>query len=313
MSQSQLITTTIVKAARWLDAEHTKLCVLTDFGLGNWPAQSAIGDKVRAARLPIEPFRKIKSARWPGEDRTRLLATVDGVAGEVELTAALWPDLMPGSRFIPAPEGDGARDTELSDHARRLEQLETLLRGMGREMSQMPLPPDQVRGRLLTEIPVPHRPAGDWSIPELLTRAANEAEAGLVSEQPPDPQPSGPLPMDDASRRRRAKARVRQVASSLAFNSLDQQLRYEEALMAHNGNIQAMQTFEPEAAALGISIKELVDRIVSERTVRARRMMQVKAIQEEALRALDAAAGDEIEAIEQRAVSQMSGPNPDSE
>lgn len=135
---------------------------------------------------------------------------------------------------------------------------------------------------------------------------------------PEEPQPEAPyhlpaeptappIPMDDAGRRRAAKAQVRRMAASFAFSSADEQLRYEEALMAHNGNVQALQTFEPEARVAGISVRELAERIIDERRLKARRMVAIKAIYDQALIDLDNASGEGIAAIEARAVAAMQG------
>jgi hypothetical protein len=118
---------------------------------------------------------------------------------------------------------------------------------------------------------------------------------------------TAPIPPDDTTRRRAAKAHIRTVAASFAFNLEAERLRYETALMAHNGSLAAIEELAEEARAAGLSVRDLAERIVNEHTVHARRMIRVKAIQDRALAALNDATGEAIAAIEQNAVAEMTG------
>jgi hypothetical protein len=121
---------------------------------------------------------------------------------------------------------------------------------------------------------------------------------------PPEAEPVAP---DDATLRRAAKAHIRKVASSFAFSSAEDQLRYEEALLAHNGNASAVQTFEPAAAAVGLTVAAYAEQIINARRLAARKLMRVRAVQDLALQQLDSATGDQIAAIERKAIADMHG------
>lgn len=138
-------------------------------------------------------------------------------------------------------------------------------------------------------------------LPITITEPEPEVPYHLPPEVPP------PTPMDDTMRRRAAKAHIRSVAAGFAFNSETERLRYETALLAHNGAISAIEELAPQARAEGMSVRDLAERIVNEHTVHARRMIRVKSIQDQALAALNDASGDDIDAIEQKAVSEMTG------
>lgn len=120
---------------------------------------------------------------------------------------------------------------------------------------------------------------------------------------PPVPEPP---PLDDAARRRAAKAHIRRAAHEFAFTENDRVL-YEHALMAHNGNVSAMEIIKPMAQANGLTVAAMADRIITENTTKARRMSYVNAIQTTALAALDQATGDQIDALEQDAVAKIRG------
>jgi hypothetical protein len=123
----------------------------------------------------------------------------------------------------------------------------------------------------------------------------------LLAPEPP------PVPVDDTSRRRAAKAHIRSVAASFAFGIEAERMRYETALLAHNGAVAAIEELADEARTAGVSVRDLAEQIVNQHTVHARRMMQVNAVQKRALAALDNATGEEITAIEAHAVAEMTG------
>ncbi len=188
------------------------------------------------------------------------------------------------------------------------------------------------------------KPDPDWSMSDLLARAANEPKVGLVAAEPEHPisvpessvtptitelssvhspaipaaivrdlttsevllvPPPAPEPVDDTARRRAAKGAVRRAVAGMAQNSHDLQMRYELALQAHNGNVEALEMMEQEAVLKGISASGLAEQIIVERRVRERRMMQVYAAQERAFRALETASGDAISIVEKAAIKEI--------
>lgn len=183
-----------------------------------------------------------------------------------------------------------------------------------------PLPTDNPTPKVL-DIPPPlpsAEPTG-WSLKQLLRRASAEPDPEpepkpdpelepMLSELAPAPLPDGPeLPalepvppevggLADSERRKAARALIAAAVAQASRNTTDNQVRYELALQAKNGQVRAMSLFEPEAATLAITIAALADRIVGERHARERRMMQVYAIQARVLGELDRATGDDIDA-----------------
>lgn len=278
---TQVVANTVVKAARWLDAEQTKLVVITDYGIGNWPANSLLGQKAQVSVI-VHPFYTVKHARWHEDDHTKLLARVEEHGDEVELLGSLWPDVPVGRQPPPIP-----RAAPLAPVA-------------------APAPLPELELPLMPELPMPRR--HPWSLEQLLERA---------SDPPPEPERipvtepallESVVPvMDDAARRRQAKAHIRRIAAAFAFEANTEALRYEQALLAHNGNIAAIQDMEMEAMAAGIGVKELAERIIDGRRLHSRRMLRVKAVHDDALKALDTAQGDGITAIEEKAAAEMTG------
>jgi hypothetical protein len=279
------IETTIIKGARWLDAEQTKLVILTNWGIGNWPADSAMGQKALAS-VDVHPFYRVKVARWHEEDRAKLVAKVEEHPHEVELHAPLWPDLLP-AQHIPPGLSDFRRTAKDDAPAEEYSKIDII---------EAP--------RDLAPIPGARRP---WSVAQLLDRASDPIGEAPEEVMPEEPAPiDAATPIDDAARRRAAKARIRSLAAGFSFEANTEALSYERALLAHNGNVSAIQDLEADAAAAGISVRELAEQIIEARPMHSRRMLRVKAVHDEALRALDAATGDDIDAIEARAVADMS-------
>jgi hypothetical protein len=182
--------------------------------------------------------------------------------------------------------------------------------------------------------PAPPARRQPWSLNQLLDRASDPEEktdteqpesASLspVPELEPTPitEPAPPVPVftgemgmveaerpiDDTARRRAAKAHIRRIAAAFAFEANTEALRYEQALLAHNGNIAAIQDLEMEAMAAGVSVQKLAEKIIDGRRLHSRRMLRVKTVHDDALKALDAAQGDAIRMIEREAVAQMNG------
>jgi hypothetical protein len=184
---------------------------------------------------------------------------------------------------------------------------------------------------------VKQKPDPDWGIADLLARAgeptphktppgidpdsagelpgAEKLDNPPIIQLSPVPEPQLPEvlvvpplvepPQDDAGRRRAAKGAIRRAVASMAQNSHDLQMRYELALQAHNGSVEALDMMAPEAGLKGISSRELAEQIIVERRARERRMMQVYAAQERAFRALEAASGEAIAIIEAAAVREI--------
>lgn len=161
--------------------------------------------------------------------------------------------------------------------------------------------------------PEPSRPAErrPWSLEQLLERASDPEPAALAPEPTPiaASAPETAEPLDDAARRRLAKGAIRKAVAAASQNSHDLQMRYELALQAHNGNVEALEMMMPEATLKGVGAKELAEQIIVERRARERRMMQVYAAQERAFKALETAAGDNIAQIGQQAVVEIRGPD----
>jgi hypothetical protein len=156
-------------------------------------------------------------------------------------------------------------------------------------------------GRLVGKIDAANDPSiGPVPLPQ--EEAAPEVPAYL----PPPTEPA-PAPADDNSRRRAAKAHIRRIAAEYAFDANAEALRYEQALLAHNGNTAAIEDLEMEAMTKGVSVDQLAQQIIDGRRLHSRRMVMVKRIHDDALTALDNAHGDEIGAIETKAVAEMSG------
>jgi hypothetical protein len=154
-----------------------------------------------------------------------------------------------------------------------------------------------------------------WSVSDLLKRAESEPlvmgmpEPEPVAQLPVTvPAPTAPAirePEDDSTRRRAAKAHIRRLVAEAAKEANGDRLRYEQGLLAHSGNTAAMENLQAEAMALRISVEQLADRIIQEEARKARRMMQVYAIEKRALADLDNAVGEDIAAVEKAAAEEI--------
>lgn len=145
--------------------------------------------------------------------------------------------------------------------------------------------------------PVPVEMA-PWSLNELLA---------AVPEEPPA---ASPVPLEamlsDSARRAAAKARIKEAVIRAAENTSHQQMRYEQAMMAKNGNVHIIQNFEAEARTLGLKVAQLADQIIAERRARERRMGQVYAVKARAELDIDKASGPTIDAIADTAILDIS-------
>lgn len=90
-----------------------------------------------------------------------------------------------------------------------------------------------------------------------------------------------------------------------ALSRYDDQVRYELALLAHNGNTRAQETFDRHAAAAGKVASELVDEVIRRREAFDEKVMQVHLIYEQAEQRLATASGDEIKAVTDEATRLM--------
>jgi hypothetical protein len=130
-------------------------------------------------------------------------------------------------------------------------------------------------------------------------------------EQPPPPEMTLPEALqpkvDDAAARRAAKARIEIAAQRFSFNTAEQQMEYETALLAHNRNVEAMSQLEPRAKQMGMTVTAMAEVIITQWTARARKLMQIKTIMDRINPLIDAATGEEIHRLEGEAVAQIQG------
>jgi hypothetical protein len=112
---------------------------------------------------------------------------------------------------------------------------------------------------------------------------------------------------DQGDRRRAARAKVQETVAEVNRLTNGDQLRYELALMVVNENIEAMGDLKDAAAAASLPVKDYAKRVIAAHTARRRRAAQVYAIEERALKDIDQATGDAIEAIAERAVKDIRG------
>jgi hypothetical protein len=101
--------------------------------------------------------------------------------------------------------------------------------------------------------------------------------------------------MPDSERREAAKVRLKDAVLKQGQNLLAEQIRYELALQAKNGNAIVMGLFETEARILEISIDGLAQRIIDDRRAEERRMMHLYAVMARVSAAIDRATGDGID------------------
>lgn len=134
------------------------------------------------------------------------------------------------------------------------------------------------------------------------------ANAAPLPELPaPLEQPPVITVNDQGDRRRAARALVEEAVAQVNRLTNSEQLRYELALMVVNQNIEAMSDLKDAAAAAGLPVVEYAKRAIAVHTARRRRAAQVYASEERALKDIDQATGDEIEAVAERAVKDIRG------
>jgi hypothetical protein len=124
--------------------------------------------------------------------------------------------------------------------------------------------------------------------------------------QPPVP-PVVEQAVDDAMRRRLAKARISSAVDAYGQSTNALHPRYELAMLAHNRNVSAMADLEDEANLKGTSVAVLSEYIVNDYRTRQRRLMQFWAIKARSIQEIDAAAGEKILEIEASALAAING------
>ena len=228
------------------------------------------GGEIRSIRNPLCAALDLEYVRAANKKDTGRMGEIMTI---MELLNNLWPDKIP----LAAPSG-----------------TPILAMPAPTQIPPAPRPPDG--------------PRPGW-VKEVLRSSDRPAPDPL--EQPPEPEPTLPAAMqpqvDDQAARRAAKARIMNAAHRQSMWSAEQELGYQEALMAHNRNVAAMDRMAPRAQALGIPIATLVEQIVAERDARARRLLKVKRLEDTAVTALDGATGTDIAKVEAEYVAQIEG------
>lgn len=160
-------------------------------------------------------------------------------------------------------------------------------------------------------------PQATFSLQELLRNA--EMDGGAI-EMPPIPaepvleppvRPLPPVPVEDAlseaTRRRAAKASVRKAVAHVMKLTTEQQFKYEQALLVKNKNIDAMSEMKMVAAIEGVTVEEWARGYAAEHEARRRRGGHVWALEAQALKDIDKARGDDIEAVASDACLEIIG------
>ena len=183
-----------------------------------------------------------------------------------------------------------------------------------------PSPDDLVRAtqEALQEIEMPLGIREPYSLKDLLESATEDdgkpivippLPAEAVIEPPVRPLP--PVPVEDAlseaTRRRAAKATVRKAVAEVMKLTSDQQFKYEQALLVLNKNVEAMSEVKMLAAIEGVTVEEWARRTTTQHETRRRRGAQVWALEAQALKDIDAARGDDIDAVARDAVLEIIG------
>lgn len=256
-------------------------------------------DKLRAARKPMLEQLDIEYQRAHEQDDKEKLQTV-AAAKQLLRDITAHPDIdaaqTPEELKAVWPFGESNSPVPITQKSRSI------------DADVLPLAPTADGGhstgwvgKLVGRIDAADVELGEAPMPIVPEQPEPEAPYHLPPQAPP------PAPLDDAARRRAAKAHIRSVAAGFAWELEAERLRYERALLAHNGSVEAIADMSEEARAAGVSVRDLAERIVNAHTVHARKMIRVKSIQDQALADLDNAAGDDIVTIEQKAVAEMTG------
>jgi hypothetical protein len=133
-----------------------------------------------------------------------------------------------------------------------------------------------------------------------------------LSPEEPRPPAAAENGLSDSQRRSAAKSIVLRAVVEAARNANAEQIRYEMALQAKNGQVKSMSLFEEEAKIRGPTVQVLADQIVAQRLALERRMSQVYTIQARALADIERATGEAIDTIAASAVTEIAqGARPD--
>ena len=116
-----------------------------------------------------------------------------------------------------------------------------------------------------------------------------------------------PMPAPTRMAERRAAAKGRLKDAVLRVSALDDQIRYELAMQAHNRNIAVMTMFQAEAASRGLTVAALAEQIIAERRVHERRVMHAHAVLARVSAEIDQATGDTIDAIVDAGMAEIEG------
>jgi hypothetical protein len=111
----------------------------------------------------------------------------------------------------------------------------------------------------------------------------------------------------NGERRRLARETVQQAVADVNRRTSDDHFRYELALLVLNQNVEAMSDIQDAAAAEGLPVKAYAERVIARHNARRRRAAHIYAIEARALKDIDGATGDVIDAIAARAVEDIRG------
>lgn len=242
-------------------------------------------DRMRKARAPIlqkldveyqradeagdtEAKRSIAARKQKLRDCTND-PRIDQAATPEEL-AVIWPDEIEAPVRVPAPEP-----------MNRYEAIERAINDLPETFPDIPeyqpeddyLEPNNDPVEMFDpDDAVPVETAGDWR------QAISNMEAEPVVQADP-PQES----------RYAVKARVKQAADTAVSNSMTDQIRWEMAVRARNGDAYAIEQFSGEANERGVKVNWLVDEIIAERRAREKKVMRIYQIHARVQAALDIA------------------------
>jgi hypothetical protein len=160
------------------------------------------------------------------------------------------------------------------------------------------LPPMQP----VAELPLPPVLPAEPELPE-----PEPAPIPLPAALPPAPAEAHDPEWDNRERRRLAKEAVHAAATEAGRLTSEDQLLHELALMVVNENVEAMNDMKAAAAAAGLPVKEYAKRTIAIHHARRRRAGYIEAVKMQALKDIDTAAGDAIEAVAERAVRDIGG------
>lgn len=206
--------------------------------------------------------------------KAKNLSRMAEVSAVIEALQHLWPNLAPAP--VPAP----------------------VVVAMPPAPPPMPEPEPAPPALLAVEalvapLPPPPQEVGGLSMRDILHRA--------------DPMPPVVIGNGQSERRREAREQVSHVVAEETRLTSADQFKYELALMVANENIEAMADMQAAATAAGLPVKAYAQRTIAQHHARRRRAAQIYAIEEQALKAIDTATGDTIDAIAAGAVRDIRG------